>query len=125
MARSLQFSASNNSGATVGEDPGAPRARYAGIKCCFGEAHAMYRDKGDGDMKRYHAWMTCALATATIAACSGDGSDGSDGEPLADTSAALTASPQAGHHLFDNPLPQTNGRACATCHPESENTTLH
>jgi cytochrome c peroxidase len=76
-------------------------------------------------MKRHHAWMTCALATVVIAGCSGDGSEGGEREPVADTSLALTSSAQAGKHFFDNPLAQTNGRSCATCHTESEHTTLH
>lgn len=75
-------------------------------------------------MRRHYAWMNCILATAALTGCSGAGADGSESEPVADVTDALTCSAQAGKQLFNNPLPHTNGRSCATCHIESDHMTL-
>ena len=65
--------------------------------------------------------MVCALV---LAACSG--AEGSLTEDPADEaqSAVSNGNPTAGKHEFDNALPHTNGRACATCHVESEHLAL-
>ena len=49
-----------------------------------------------------------------LAACSGS-SEGPAGEA---EGALAPGNPHAGKHRFDNALPHTNGRACATCHVE-------
>ncbi len=61
------------------------------------------------------------VCAAAVAACSGSPADG----PLGQTQAADQLDEIAeGKQLFDNALPGTNGRSCATCHVESENTAL-
>ncbi len=75
--------------------------------------------------------LTSALALSAIAfsavaltACSGDGQDGSDIQaqeafsgPAEDGAHHRSQGDvEAGKLLFDQPLPGTNGRSCATCH---------
>jgi len=62
--------------------------------------------------------LATALGVALIAGCSG-------GEDVGTAEEAVTPGQiRAGKPLFDLPLSGTNGRACATCHTESEHTTL-
>ncbi len=65
--------------------------------------------------------VVCALA---LAACSGvEGSPPDD--PVDEAASAISdGNSTAGKHAFDNALPHTNGRACATCHVESEHLAL-
>jgi cytochrome c peroxidase len=65
-------------------------------------------------------WRGPALACALgLAACS------LPADEPAETSRALSdSSAAAGQHFFEDPLPQTNGRACATCHVESDHFAL-
>lgn len=62
------------------------------------------------------------LPTTAIAALTACGEDTTP--DVADASGALGLPAQIGKHLFDNPLPNTNGRACATCHVEDDHHTL-
>ena len=62
---------------------------------------------------------TLSLVATALAACSGGG----DG-PLGEGAEALGGQAIVGKVLFDDALPDTNGRSCATCHVEDEHTTL-
>ena len=75
-------------------------------------------------MLRHLAWFPGVVAAAALAACSGGDAPATDFEPIGAVANAEHGSASAGKHLFDNPLPHTNGRSCATCHTESEHTTL-
>jgi cytochrome c peroxidase len=75
-------------------------------------------------MLRHLAWFPGILAAAAVAACSGGDAPATDFEPIGAVANAEHGSASAGKHLFDNALPHTNGRSCATCHTESEHTTL-
>src|SRR5947208_3262396 len=57
-----------------------------------------------------------------LAACSSTSS--TEGPTEEAQSAVNDGNPSAGKHHFDNALPHTNGRACATCHIESEHLAL-
>jgi cytochrome c peroxidase len=61
--------------------------------------------------------LACAAA---LAACSSAGVDG----PIGQTQAALDDGFFEGNHLFENALPGTNGRSCATCHVPEDHFTL-
>src|SRR5258708_7165577 len=77
--------------------------------------------------KRRHAMkptvglLSSAVALAVlVAACSSP-----TGGPLGVAQSALRGEDfHAGEHPFENALPHTNGRACATCHIESEHLAL-
>jgi cytochrome c peroxidase len=75
-------------------------------------------------MFRHLAWLPGILAAAALAACSGSDAPDTDAEAIGAAKGADHGSSSAGKHLFDNALPHTNGRSCATCHTESEHTTL-
>jgi cytochrome c peroxidase len=64
------------------------------------------------------------FATAVAAACSMDGVE--LGEERSEAAQAVTrhGRTRAGKRRFDTALPETNGRACATCHVESQHGTL-
>jgi cytochrome c peroxidase len=61
---------------------------------------------------------------ASIAACSGPIGSGTGGTVGAARSALDEGGIPAGQHHFDEALPHTNGRACATCHVESDHFAL-
>lgn len=65
--------------------------------------------------------MVCALV---LAACSGAEGSLTDDPVDEAVSAVSNGNATAGKHEFDNALPHTNGRACATCHIESEHLAL-
>jgi cytochrome c peroxidase len=75
-------------------------------------------------MLRHLAWLPGVLAATALAACSGGDAPDTAAEALGAAVDAVSGSASAGQHLFDNALPHTNGRACATCHTEAEHTTL-
>ncbi|HKU43057.1 MAG TPA: cytochrome c peroxidase, partial [Polyangiales bacterium] len=58
------------------------------------------------------------LTFASLSACV------ADPDALAASGFALSGRAAAGKRLFEEPLPDTNGRACATCHVVAEDTTL-
>src|SRR4051812_25379620 len=65
--------------------------------------------------------MVCALL---LAACSG-GEGSITEDPVGEAQGAVSSgNAHAGKQRFDNALPHTNGRACATCHIESEHLAL-
>jgi cytochrome c peroxidase len=65
--------------------------------------------------------LVCALLLAACASSSGSITEG----PAAEAQSALgNGDALAGKHHFDGALPHTNGRACATCHVESEHLAL-
>jgi cytochrome c peroxidase len=59
------------------------------------------------------ALLAAILASGGLAAC------GSDDEGARASAEALTGPANNGRHFFDEALPGTNGRSCATCHAES------
>jgi cytochrome c peroxidase len=64
---------------------------------------------------------SAVISASLLAACSGPPRDPS----LAESRSALqVGSAPAGEFFFDNALPHTNGRACATCHVPSEHFVL-
>lgn len=76
-----------------------------------------------------HRHMLIAKSVVLAAALGAAGCSGtaatSGGEVLDDVSQAVTPGQAlAGKPLFDFALSLTNGRACATCHPENEHTAL-
>lgn len=75
------------------------------------------------NIKTIAAAMSLAAGAATLAACSNDSTVDSE-ETTAEAEGAASGQVKQGKKSFDNPLPQGNGRACATCHVESEHTTL-
>src|SRR5579862_2293644 len=59
-----------------------------------------------------------------LAACSGPSGPTLD-EPVGQAASAIDdGNAPAGKHHFDDALPHTNGRACATCHVEAEHFAL-
>jgi cytochrome c peroxidase len=70
---------------------------------------------------RTSALALCAVALAACSSSSGD----TDG-PVGEAASALKDHEQVekGKQLFDNALPDTNGRSCATCHVEDEHRVL-
>jgi cytochrome c peroxidase len=67
------------------------------------------------------ALAVCLVAAALMpVACTSSSAD----EPTAEAQSALEGRARAGKHFFDNALPGTNGRSCATCHSESTHTAL-
>jgi cytochrome c peroxidase len=69
------------------------------------------------------ASLTAALAAAALSGCSGE-PPAPAGESAGAAAQADSYQPGPGKLFFDRALPGTNGRACATCHPEGEHTTL-
>jgi hypothetical protein len=65
------------------------------------------------------SWALLGLFGSALLGCSSAESD----ESTAESQAAIGAFRQ-GKKLFEEALPNTNGRACATCHVESDHTTL-
>ena len=64
------------------------------------------------------------LTVLLVAACSSSPAPGQD-EAAGEADSALgQGDAHAGKHHFDSALPHTNGRACATCHIESEHLAL-
>lgn len=61
--------------------------------------------------------LVAMSASLALAACG-------DAESVDEAASALGGLPELGKHFFDNPLPGTNGRSCATCHVQAEHTTL-
>lgn len=65
--------------------------------------------------------VVCALLLTACSSSSGSVTEA----PVGEASSALgTGNAHAGKNHFDNALPHTNGRACATCHVESEHLAL-
>ncbi len=70
-------------------------------------------------MKTHICAAALSLAAAAVTACSV-----STEGPSAEDREALLGVSIVGKLLFDDALPDTNGRSCATCHVEAEHTTL-
>lgn len=70
------------------------------------------------------ALFIAALGVSVSAGCSGDPGPAGQDAFHGVTRAVTPGQALAGKPLFDFALSLTNGRACATCHPESEHTAL-
>src|SRR3954463_14320873 len=76
-------------------------------------------------MMRHLSLILGTLTAASLAACSAGSTDTESAEDEAlGAAAALHGTANNGQKSFDQALPHTNGRACATCHTESEHTAL-
>jgi cytochrome c peroxidase len=80
-------------------------------------------ERGRCEMNGGRASYGLGGVLVAAAACSGGTGSQQEGEALRTTSEAITA-PLPGKALFDNALPHTNGRACASCHVDVNHFTL-
>ncbi len=70
------------------------------------------------------AFALAAGAMGPVACAPESGDDAAADEAVGEAESPLLGQALAGKKFFDEALPNTNGRACATCHVEGEHTTL-
>src|SRR3954471_19663468 len=75
--------------------------------------------------KQTSALAVClAVLSTVVSACAPVDPDEAAPEATSAAEGALSKHERAGKLLFDEPIPHTNGRSCATCHVEAEHLAL-